>query len=232
MHVVGVDGAPRGWLAAAWWPDEGRMTVRYHTTFAGLLANHTHAAHIAVDIPIGLTESGPRTCDVLARRALGKRGSSVFPAPIRPVLRYATHAEATARARDVQGTGVSIQAFGIYPKVAEVDDCLSPALQSWVVEVHPELSFWAMNGHEPMAHPKRTPDGYADRRALLLRHLAPVDVPERSAAARLAPPAGPDDVLDALAVAWSANRLVLRRAGWFPPEPEFDARGLRMEINW
>jgi predicted RNase H-like nuclease len=40
-----------------------------------------------IDIPIGLTASGPRSCDLEARRLLGPRRSSVFPAPAREVLR-------------------------------------------------------------------------------------------------------------------------------------------------
>src|SRR5258708_162894 len=48
-------------------------------TFSDLTAA-LDAVVIAIDIPIGLTDHGPRRCDLDARRHLGpKRGTSVFP---------------------------------------------------------------------------------------------------------------------------------------------------------
>jgi predicted RNase H-like nuclease len=54
-----------------------------------LLLAHPDAA-IAIDIPIGLTETGePRLCDVQARRFIDPRKSSIFPAPDRRLLQFA-----------------------------------------------------------------------------------------------------------------------------------------------
>ena len=53
-----------------------------------LFAQIPAPAVFSIDIPIGLTDSGPRQCDIQARRLLGaRRGTSVFPAPIRPALK-------------------------------------------------------------------------------------------------------------------------------------------------
>jgi predicted RNase H-like nuclease len=82
-----------------------------------------------------------------------------------------------------------------------------------------------MVGGTPMQHSKRMADGLAERVAALHEHLG-VDVPALLEAR--APGAQRDDVLDALALAWTARRYLdgscLRFGG------ELDATGLRMEV--
>jgi predicted RNase H-like nuclease len=52
----------------------------------------------------------------------------------------------------------------------------------------------------------------------------------REEARVVARPAAPDDLLDAVAAAWTARRLVEGVAERLPAEPAVDRRGLRMEI--
>ncbi|MBW3631957.1 MAG: DUF429 domain-containing protein [Chloroflexi bacterium] len=85
MRVVGVDGCREGWVAVTWdtearTPQEA-LSARVHTSFMDLLDACQEAMAIGVDIPIGLSESEPRQCDIAARKVLGPRRSSVFPAP-------------------------------------------------------------------------------------------------------------------------------------------------------
>src|SRR4030095_12244879 len=86
---------------------------------------------------------------------LGRRASSVFTPPIRPLL-DATHYE------HVRPYGVSVQAFHILPKIREVDRLMTPALQQRVYEAHPELAFRSLTGH-PMRHNKKTTAGQRER---------------------------------------------------------------------
>jgi hypothetical protein len=80
---------------------------------------------IALDMPIGLPERGPRACDLEARRLLGPgRASSVFPAPIRPVLVATSYDDACQIRLQVEGKKLSRQAWVIVPKIREVDDML------------------------------------------------------------------------------------------------------------
>ena len=155
---------------------------------------------VLIDIPIGLLDEGPRSCDVEARKLLGPRRSSVFPAPSRRLL----------RARSYRGQ-CSIQLWNILGKIREVDQVMTPRLQRRVRESHPECSFALLNG-APMRFPKKTPEGLAERRAL----VGPV---------RRLPGAAEDDVLDACALLWSARRrhVALGDGGR-------DERGLRCEI--
>ena len=84
---------------------------------------------VAVDIPIGLNEgyeAGGRFCDRQARKCLRGRASSVFPAPVRPVLAASSREEACtlSRASAPHGKAISKQTFAILPKIREVDELL------------------------------------------------------------------------------------------------------------
>lgn len=229
IEAVGVDGCRGGWIAVAHDPAAGPLTPRVHPDFAALLAAYPETAPIGVDIPIGLSAGAPRHCDLAARRLLGPRRSSVFPAPDRRLLDAADYREALDRSRALTGKGISRQAFNIFAKVAEVDRAITPDLQLRVIEVHPEVSFWALNGERPMTHAKKRPEGFAERRAALLAAFD-IDIPDRAVARTLAPPAAPDDLLDAMAAAWTARRWAEGRASTLPATPARDDRGLRMEI--
>lgn len=229
IRAVGVDGCRGGWIAVAFDPVARTLAPCVHPNFADLLAAYPTDVTIGIDIPIGLSDHGPRQCDVEARRVLGPRRSSVFPAPDPRLLDAADYREALARARALTGKGISRQAFNIFAKVAEVDRLMTPVLQRRVVEVHPEVSFWALNGRVPMQHAKKRPDGFAERRHALAAAFG-IAIPDRTDARSLAPPAGADDLLDAIAAAWTAWRQADGRAERLPLVPPVDERGRRMEI--
>jgi predicted RNase H-like nuclease len=128
------------------------------------------------------------------------------------------------------GKRTSVQAFGIFPKVAEANALLTPALQEKVIEVHPKLSFWALADGRPMEHPKRTPEGFAERRALVSVAFDGFQIPAREVARRWVRPAAADDVLDAIVAAWTVRRYAEGRSGRLPVVPQTDAKGLRVEM--
>jgi predicted RNase H-like nuclease len=230
MRVVGVDGCPGGWIAVTYDITAGTLIPQCHSSFRAVLDAYSDADVVAADIPIGLAEGVSRRCDDEARRALGRpRGSSVFPAPDPRVLDEVTREGAQALLRTLTGKGISAQAFGIYAKVAEVNAVMTPELQERVVEIHPEVSFWAAGGRRPMTFSKKTPEGYEERRAILARVLER-PIWSREEARAVARPAAPDDVLDATVAAWTARRVAEGRADRFPVNWERDSRGLRMEI--
>ena len=213
MRVAGVDGCRGGWAVAS---DEGCAVVR---SFADVLALGFDV--VGVDMPIGLLD-GPeraRACDVEARRRLGVRRSSVFPAPLRPALGCGSWASAAAVYRGLCGGSLSVQAFGLFAKVAEVDAVVRPGMP--VYEVHPELSFSVLAG-APMRWAKRRVEGRAERLAALAPSFGDLsDVRVRGAAG--------DDVLDAYAVLWSARRIAAGEAVALG-DGSVDARGLPMRI--
>ena len=225
--LAGVDGCRAGWYVVV--ERDGAFDGHVATTFADVLALDVDL--VAVDIPIGLVDAGARACDLAARQALApRRGSSVFPAPIRAALAGTTQAEASALHRAADGRGLSAQAFGIVPKIAEVDRTLraDPDGASRVREVHPEVSFAAMNGGAALAHSKKTAEGRTERLDLLAPHFG--DAPARLVAERPRAAVAADDVLDAFAALWTARRIAAGTAHSLPKAPPHDRHGLTMAI--
>lgn len=228
--VAGVDGCRAGWVAVLLQPTIRQLDVRLCKDFAAVLALRPTPAVIAIDIPIGLLEApraGGRCCDRQARRLLGRRRSSVFSPPSRDLL------DATAYDA-VRERGMSRQAFGIVPKIRQVDRLMTPALQCLVYEAHPELAFLSLTGH-PLHASKKTAAGQEERLRALANLPGVVAQPLQSAATRAFQAyrrshVAPDDVLDACVLAWTAYRILAGQAHRLPDLPAIDARGLRMEI--
>ena len=63
----------------------------------------------------------------------------------------------------------------------------------------------------------------------LLASIFP-DVQELIAEARRPKQVAPDDILDALAAAWTAGQVVVGKAKTLPQNPKVDGKGLKMEI--
>ena len=235
VRAVGVDSCQGGWVAV--WAADGRLHARVHKTLAALVTSHPHVACVAIDLPIGLTAAGPRACDKEARGLLGApRNSSVVPAPDPRLLTVPDFATATARSMALTQKGVSRQVFATFPKVAELDDLVTPILQNWVVEAHAEISLWAMAGGRATAHSKSAPEGFEERRDLLARELG-IRMPATKLESRdLVPKAAPDEVLDAAAVLWTAHRVVDGLAERLPSRAtsaqDLDRRGRRMEMAY
>ncbi len=212
MLVLGVDACPGGWVGVTL--DAGRFDrAVLAADLDSILTAVPDAAVVAVDIPIGLLNTGWRTADQLARRRLGARGSTVFATPPRPVLTAPDYEEAAARCRQLTGQGLSRQAWGLTARTLEADR-LRPRLGDRLREVHPELSFVELAGG-PLPS-KRTWTGVA-RRTGLLRAVG-IELPAELGTAGLR--AAPDDVLDAAAAAWSATRVAAGQACSLPDPPE------------
>jgi len=231
--LAGVDGCRAGWvvvLAQVDAQDAQGHQVRLCTSFADVLCLEPVPAVIAVDMPIGLLgepQPGGRDCDRLARRLLGRRASSVFTPPTRPLL------EAT-RYEHVRGHGLSIQAFNILAKIREVDRLMTPALQQHVYEAHPELAFRTLAGH-PMQQRKKTVAGREERLRVLEQAPYPLFQGIRAACAHTLrgcqrTQVAPDDVLDAYVLVGTALRIWHVQGRRVPCVPVCDQKGLRMEI--
>jgi predicted RNase H-like nuclease len=220
--VLGVDGWRGGWIGARVEPGVDR--VEWMLLPGGAAVLGVEAAVTAIDIPMGLQESGSRSCDIVARMTLYGAGSTVFPAPVRPVLHCRSHREALEMLRGRGGMLISAQAFGLVKKIKDIDDVLMPAMQDRVIEVHPELSFRRLAGVPRMPR-KKTAAGVGARLEALRRWLPSID----RDLTRVPEPIPIDDALDALACAWTAQQM---QAGRFERlgDGERDIRGLLMQI--
>ena len=231
--IAGVDGCKGGWIVVFRNLHTGALTVRVEKSFAAVLAAAEQPSVVAVDIPIGLpaaAEPGGRSCDSEARALLGKvRASSVFPCPVRAVLAATSYPDALTaqRASSAHAIGLSKQAWAIVPKIADVDQHMTPALQQQVIEIHPELCFYEMAG-KAMSVKKSDSAGQEERiHQLELHGFADL----RSRLPGFARPgAKTDDILDSLAALWTAERHAAGRSKQLPAIPPLDSRGLRMEM--
>jgi predicted RNase H-like nuclease len=198
MRVVGIDGTKGGWVAVEL--EDGRFVRDY------VLRPETNdfrelreAVVLAVDIPIGF---GPRQADAAARAFLPGAASTVFTTPSREVLTRPFG----------PGLGASAQAHALGPRIVHVT-----ALERHddrIHEAHPEVSFRAMNRGAPLAHRKKSAGGALARIGLLREQGIEL---HGLRAAGLAPI---DDVLDAAACAWTAQRIATGHAGSLPNSPE------------
>lgn len=211
-RVIGIDACKKGWVGLTN-DQQGYFGVTIEDLVRGAdLEGHLDV--IAIDIPIGLPVSGCRQADALARRLVGRRASSVFSTPIRAALAAASHAEATALSTEHSGKGLSQQAYALRTKILEVDTWALRSRRT-VIEVHPEVCFATMAGR-PLEHAKSTWAGGEERRRLLddAAVMLPSDLGLAGAMA------GVDDVLDAAAASWTAQRFNDGAALAYPAAPE------------
>ena len=182
--VAGVDGCKRGWVAVVLIDGrfrEARLIEDVESAFSEL----SDMKRIAIDVPIGY---GPRSADALARAVVG--GSSVFSIPEREKF----------EAPFGEGGGISAQAHALGDRIRHVTSLA--AADSRFREVHPEVSFAAMNGMRRLRFRKKSAGGAFERLGLLRRHGINIDPGTLGAAATIPL----DDVLDAAACAWTAAR--------------------------
>lgn len=210
---------PGGWVVAR--ISCGRVDWSVEPDAAAVLAATAACAAVGVDIPLGVTAAGRRACDDACARRLGRHRASVFPAPPRAVLGAANHAEACAIAERETGRRISLQTFHITGRIADWDAVVRPG---HIVEVHPELAFRAMAPATAFA-PKKSARGAGQRIAALATWLDP-----RAALGDLPPGARLDDVLDALAAAWSAARWARGEAEVLGPERDDRGRALFVAV--
>lgn len=248
MTIAGVDGCKAGWIAVI--RNDAGTYAQVFGSFAELLAAMPDDTVVSVDMPIGLpdfTTKGGRGPEALVRPLLGQRQSSVFSIPSRAAVHaeagdftdieawYAAHRRSSAVAMQTSEPprGVSIQAFGIFSKIREIDALMiaRPQLRGRVIESHPEVAFWRLNGGQAMGLPKKikgsvNPAGMAERKTLLARcgH-------ERSFLDQ-APPRGAatDDFLDACAMMLIAERHRRGETVSFPSPPGRDSHGIPVAI--
>jgi len=227
--LAGVVPSPRGWLAVTGKLQGITLSAEEPQLFPGFLdvMDYKPAYQvIAVFIPIGLLDdpvAGGRSCDREARRLLGwPRAGAIASAPVRKALACSTYEEAAA----ANGGFLSPVTWRQRRRMAEIDRDIGPYWQRTVFEVHPELSFYQLNGDRPMSFSKHTQAGKEEREQVLLTRFPGV---ERIVNATI-PGISRVRLLDAAACLWTARRIMSRAVARLPEDPEWDTTGLRMEF--
>ena len=228
--VVGLDGAPGGWVGFIYDMNGYQCPkIKLFEDFQSVV--NTRARIIAVDMPIGLSDEHNnyfmRTCEYEARKLLGARRACIFPSPVRSALYADSYAEACALNRNISGRGLSKQTYNLNIKMRQIDTIMSPELENRVFETHPETIFTVLAGH-PAQFNKKTDQGRRERLALLQSHGLHPDLFEKSTFKRKQ--CQHDDIIDAALCALTAMRIAQKRAKCFPAKPPRNGEGLRMAI--
>ena len=242
----GVDGCPAGWFYVAL-ESSGAWCCGVVDRLRDIVDQADPADRVCVDIPIGLPDKGrpePRACDLEARKALKHpRSTSVFPAPTREALvcdieeaRKRNRGATAARKAGKKGVSLTEQTFSIIPKIRDADDllCESDKARRIVLEVHPELCFWALNGEAAMQHSKKASGGRGHRDRLEVLEAcwpgarAVADEIEHLFRRKRKDVAW-DDIVDAMAAAATGRANPLNS---LPAQPPADSTGLPMRMVW
>lgn len=237
---IGADWSSGSWFAVAFGPAGFDHADVYDEVGALWLEYEERAERILLDVPIGLVEgdggdgeSAGREADRLAREVLGPRSPSVFTPPVREATRKRGYTAAARTNERRTGKRLSKQAFALSEPIAAVDELLReiPEARPIVAESHPEVCFRAFAG-EPLEHSKTIAGGYAERMRTLaaVDHDAPPTV-QKAAEHAGGHDVGVDDVLDAVALAYTA-RPGLGELRTLPPDPPTDPKGLPMAIHY
>lgn len=233
---LGVDWASKGWFAVML-RDEGEDSTDLFPSIWTLWQAHNDADRICIDIPIGLPSDGKRACDRDAKDCLQAVNRRVFYTPTRQAIQERNLEDAKA-VNEEAGYSIENQAWSIVPRIREVDSFLqaTPAAQEVIVETHPEVCFYGLNGREPIREPKDTADGIDARMAVLAEEPFDARGVRRDGVETFLQPdyaphvSGEDDIVDALAAAVTAKRGPGRWATLPAGEAVFDAEGLPMRI--
>ncbi|MCP4275727.1 MAG: DUF429 domain-containing protein [Gammaproteobacteria bacterium] len=229
--VAGIDGTNNGWVVALWNGPGSAAELTNLSDIQALDRLRQQTQTIAMDVPIGLldkAQTGGRACERETRKLI-KRKSSVFSSPVRGALEAEGYAQACTinRQSSDDAIGLSQQTFHIIPKIREVDAYLRTSTQEGIFEVHPELCFHMMSQGKVTVSKKKTEGRKERENALTAAGFIEVTVLVKSARAH---GAKADDVLDALAAAWSAWRIATGEAERYPATPAYDSTGLEMAI--
>jgi predicted RNase H-like nuclease len=198
MRVAGLDGTKGGWVGIVL--DDGRFAGdRIVRPIESSFVEFADAEVLAIDVPIGF---GPRRADAAARAFLSGAASTVFTTASREILEKPFG----------PGLGVSAQSHALGPRIVHVTELA--AADPRLFEVHPEVSFRAMNDGRALRYRKKSAGGALQRVDLLRAHGIDLTEIDEASGAPL------DDVLDAAAAAWTAHRIAAGIAVSLPDPPE------------
>ena len=217
--IIGIDGCKSGWFSV--WENQDKSI--HSSVFSNLneLKNffkNESQLIVGIDMPVVLSEVIPRQADQLARKLLSKKASSVFTAPTPEMLDQPNYEKASLVSKKLFGKSMSLQSWYLFPKIKDVQTMIHHE-DMQIYEIHPELSFRAMNNEQVILESKKSPEGFAIRNSLLTMHFKNFIFEEiRRQYARK--DVMDNDILDALAVLWSAKRIQSNQASFLPQAPE------------
>jgi predicted RNase H-like nuclease len=221
----GIDGAPGGWISVTW--RRNKFKVEFQERLSLFSFQNTISL---IDMPIGLPISGYRQCDLLGRRLLGAKRSSLFLVPSREAVFAKSYLESCENNLTKQNVKLSKQTWNICPKIKELDELLrsEPDLKESLLEAHPEIAFSRLNQNQPLRYSKKTLEGRQERINLLMDAFDPVSINELIIVAKSSYPKLVEDILDASSLV--GLLMIPGKKLEFLGESNRDRYGLPMQI--
>jgi len=232
FDFIGIDGCRYGWFVVKTNQQDWKIELIKNINDLKIEDNITK--QIIIDIPIGLPNRDlkARECDIIARKLLGKRASSIFSAPIREILDAENYKTACSINKEFTGKKISLQTWNLIPKIKEIDNFLMKNKRYITVfnESHPELVFWFLNGKKDLINNKKSNDGILERLNILSKYDSRVfEIYNLALRKYLRKDVKKDDIIDAIALALSAY-LSNNNLNGIPIKPEKDNFEIEMKI--
>ena len=216
--VIGIDGCKAGWIIA--------KTLENESISFQIIKNlndlkRINVSHIGIDIPLQLSHTGKRFAEIEARSLLKNRACTIFTPPTLNALRAKNYMDACEVNFKECGKRISKQSWNLFPKIKEAQEFLENKSinKLRIFEVHPELSFMAMNNMSLVQASKKTDIG-REIRIKLIQKFFPKFSFESVRNEYKKNQALDDDILDSVSVLWSTQRIVDNIANFVPKDPK------------
>ena len=218
-EIFGIDGCRFGWVVAEE-KTKGDLSIQLIESLNYLESVISKKAIAGIDIPLAIHEKGFRMADAEARVLLKSRASTIFSAPAKETLLSDNYNDACAINESICGKKISKQSWFLFSKIKEARTIFCQAHKKIkLYEVHPELSFMAMNDMRVIELGKKTDEGFKMRHKLVKKLFSKFDFEQTRANFKRCDVAD-DDILDAIAVLWSTQKIVANMASYVPKKPE------------
>jgi predicted RNase H-like nuclease len=224
--VIGIDGCRAGWITTKIL-DNQLLSFQIIENLNDDYLNQSNLSHIGIDIPLQLSHSGKRLAEIEARGLLKKRACTIFSPPTLNALMAKNYIDACDVNFKECGKRISKQSWNLFPKIIEAQTFLenNSISKLGVFEVHPELSFMAMNDMNLIEASKKTDIG-KEIRIKLIQKFFPNFSFESVRNKYKKNQVLDDDILDSISVLWSTQRIVDNIAQFVPK----DSKNLNMRI--
>ena len=218
--VIGIDGCRAGWITTQVL-DNQLISFKIIENLDDDYLKQNNLSHIGIDIPLQLSHSGKRLAEIEARGLLKKRACTIFSPPTLNALRAKNYMDACEVNFNECGKRISKQSWNLFPKIKEAQEFLDNKSinKLRVFEVHPELSFMAMNDMILVQASKKTDIG-REIRIKLIQKFFPKFSFESVRNEYKKNQALDDDILDSVSVLWSTQRIVDNIANFVPKDPK------------
>lgn len=228
---IGIDACEGKWIAV--YIDKNGFEALKFKTISDICNHYPNCDSYIIDIPIGLPEEKSHLRpDMIIKKMLGKKGSSIFQVPCRQAIYANDKTEARELNISTLGKSLSEQSLGIAKAIRQVDEFLqnNPQWKNRLLESHPEFCFSKLNNNQPILEDKMSAEGQQKRLEVLSKYYSQAnqvvdkflsDIPYRKKI---------DDVIDALCLAIMGKVIIEKGMKTIPEKPMMDSKGILMQM--